>query len=167
MTDFKALNKTISDGQSAMYARQLEETIRVIKRDQTITRQGLADVARVLCPDQVDLLTGKYPGSSAATLPLEELITTMKGVAQTLRLIAANSTKNPASREEKLLARIAELETLLRAEKRRADLFERSRTLLEQALESERSRAAKAARARVQPGEGDRSTGNPPTLKQK
>lgn len=148
MTDFKTLNKAISDGQSAIYARQLEETIQTIKKDQAITRQGLADVARILCPDQVDLLTGKYPGSSAATLPLEELITTMKGVAQTLRLIAVNSTKSPDNREDKLLARVSELEGLLRAEKRRADLFERSKALAEQTLESERSRAAKAVRGR-------------------
>ncbi|MFA5872742.1 MAG: hypothetical protein WC832_02135 [Anaerolineales bacterium] len=156
MTDPKTLNQTISEGQSAMYARQLEETIRAVKSELVVARQGLADVARVLCPDQVDVLTGKHPGSSAATLPLEELITTMKGVAQTLRLIAANSTKSPNSKEDKLLARVTELEGLLRAEKRRADLFERSKANAEQTLDAERSRAAKAARGRGQQGGGDR-----------
>lgn len=151
MTDFKTLNAAISDGQSAIYARQLEETIRALKKDQMTTRQGLAEVARILCPDQVDFLTQKYPGSSAATLPLGELIVSMKGVAQTLRLIAANSNKSPGSKEEKLLARVTELEGLLRAEKRRADLFERSKALAEQTLESERSKAAKAAKRRGQP----------------
>jgi hypothetical protein len=158
MTDPKTLNKTLSEGQSAMYARQLEETIKGVKRELIVARQGLADVARVLCPDQVDVLTGKHPGSSAATLPLEELITTMKGVAQTLRLIAANSTKNPSSKEDKLFVRVTELEGLLRAEKRRADLFERSKASAEQTLDAERARAAKVARGRGQPGGGDRYT---------
>ena len=156
MTDPKLLNQTISEGQSAMYARQLEETIRTVKSELVVARQGLADVARVLCPDQVDLLTGKHPGASAATLPLEELITTMKGVAQTLRLIASNSTKSPDSKEDVLLARITELEGLLRSEKRRADLFERSKANAEQTLDAERARAAKAARGRSQPNEAER-----------
>jgi hypothetical protein len=121
MTDPKALNKTISEGQSAMYARQLEGTIKAVKGELVVARQGLADVARVLCPDQVDVLAGKHPGSSAATLPLEELITTMKGVAQTLRLIASNSTKSQGSKEDILLDRVTELEGLLRAEKRQED----------------------------------------------
>jgi hypothetical protein len=156
MTDPRILNKAISEGQSAMYARQLEETIRAVKIELVVARQGLADVARVLCPDQVDLLAGKHPGSSAATLPLQELITTMKGVAQTLRLIAANSTKSPGSQEDKLLVRVMELEGLLRAEKRRADLFERSKANAEQKLEAERNRAEKAARGRGQQGRGER-----------
>ena len=151
MTDPKVLNQTISEGQSAMYARQLEETIRAVKSELATARQGLADVARVLCPDQVDVLTGKHPGSSAATLPLEELITTMKGVAQTLRLIAANSTKSPGSKEDILLERVTELEGLLRAEKRRADLFERAKANAEQMLETERTRAAKAAEPMAYP----------------
>ncbi len=160
MTDPKTLNKTISEGQSAMYARQLEETIKAVKSELVVARQGLADVARVLCPDQVDVLTGKHPGFSASTLPLEELITTMKGVAQTLRLIAANSTKSPGSKEDKLLARVMELEGLLRAEKRRADLFERSKANAEQSLDAERARVAKAARGRGQPGGGNRHQEN-------
>ncbi len=139
-----------------MYARQLEETIRMVKSELVIARQGLAEVARVLCPDQVDLLTGKHPGASAATLPLNELITTMKGVAQTLRLIASNSTKSPGSKEDILLARVTELEGLLRSEKRRADLFERSKANAEQTLDAERARAAKAARGRSQLGEAER-----------
>ena len=139
-----------------MYARQLEETIRMVKSELVVARQGLAEVARVLCPDQVDLLTGKHPGASATTLPLDELITTMKGVAQTLRLIASNSTKSPGSKEDILLARVTELEGLLRSEKRRADLFERSKANAEQTLDAERARAAKAARGRSQPGETER-----------
>ena len=140
-----------------MYARQLEETVKALRNELVVSRQGLADVACVLCPDQVDILTRKKPGSSAATLPLDELVRTMKGAAQTFRLIATNSAKSPGSREEKLLARVTELEGLLRAEKRRADLSERSRSLAEQTLDAERSRAAKAARGRGQPaGGGDR-----------
>jgi hypothetical protein len=167
MTDPKTLNSTISAGQSAIYARVLEEMIRAGKNELVEARQGLADVARVLCPDQVDFLTGKHPGTSAATLPLEELVTTMKGVAQTLRLIAANSTKSPGHQEDKLLARVLELEGLLRAEKRRADLFERSKANAEQTLESERTRAAKAARGRDQPGRGARYADSSPSAIQR
>ena len=156
MTDPKKLNQILSEGQSAMYARQLEETIRTVKSELVIARQGLAEVARVLCPDQVDLLTGKHPGASATTLPLDELIVTMKGVAQTLRLIASNSIKSPGSKEDILLGRVTELEGLLRSEKRRADLFERSKANAEQTLDAERARAAKAARGRSQPGETER-----------
>jgi hypothetical protein len=156
MTDSGKLNQQISDTQSTMYARQLEETVKALRNELVVSRQGLADVACVLCPDQVDILTRKKPGSSAATLPLDELVRTMKGAAQTFRLIATNSAKSPGSREEKLLARVTELEGLLRAEKRRADLSERSRALAEQALDSERSRAAKAARGQGRQGGGDR-----------
>ena len=166
MTDPKTLNKMISEGQSVMYARQLEETIREVKSGLVVARQGLADVARVLCPDQVDILTGKHPGSSAATLPLEELVTTMKGMAQTLRLIAANSTKSPDNKEDKLLSRVTELESLLRAEKRRADLFERSKASAEQTLDAERARVAKAARLRGQLSGRDKDKENASTPRQ-
>jgi hypothetical protein len=44
------------------------------------------------------------------------------------------------------------LESLLRAEKRRADLFERSKASAEQTLDAERARVAKAARLRGQLG---------------
>lgn len=166
MTDSGKLNQQISIAQSTMYARQLEETVKALRNELVVSRQGLADVACVLCPDQVDILTRKKPGSSAATLPLDELVRTMKGAAQTFRLIATNSAKSPGSREEKLLARVTELEGLLRAEKRRADLSERSRSLAEQTLDAERSRAAKAARGRGQPaGGGDRYQERAPALR--
>ncbi len=153
---FDELNKQISKAETEQYARQLESTVRELEKELAETRRVLADVARTLCPDQVDTLTAKHPGSSATTLPLDVLGKTLRGVAQTYRLIVDGSTKNQNGSEKKLHDRIAELEGLLRAEKKRADLAERSRSLAEQALDAERSRAAKAARGQGGQRGGDR-----------